>query len=106
MQNSSLDTCLKETNRRKRIKLACESHECHLVLPDSELLCRVCNKTISSAKNYNINAYLKTQSHLSNIIVQPVQSCTDDNFKCLLGKAFLSAVIPFSKLRNKHEKII
>ncbi|OAF67125.1 hypothetical protein A3Q56_05151 [Intoshia linei] len=28
----------------------------------------------------------------------------NNNFKCLLGKAFLSANIPFSKLQNKHMK--
>ncbi|OAF64262.1 hypothetical protein A3Q56_08032 [Intoshia linei] len=46
MQNS-LDTCLKETNRRKRIKLAYESHECLLVLPDSKLFCLASKPSIS-----------------------------------------------------------
>ena len=91
--------------------------------PKGDLYCCLCNKLVCADKNFNIQAHLKTKSHLSKqptrnreIFCKPESKLTAQEFLETNGEtkklahsildAFMSADIPLYKLRNSKLQLL
>ena len=107
---------LKSDNRIKRIRKVIELYPDVLSMtPDNNLHCQICNKCISSDKDYNILSHLNSKAHKARLIKithqiesnnwPGVQEFHDNNPQTnkiakIILETFLAVNIPLYKLRH------